>query len=131
MLRSLKRQRKQQRLTPFESFVDSEEQLSEWEREIDQQTSDLIDWLLSQWSKVPQFSEHYTKEKANFLAVKGLYLLFDASEKKPTQNVTLEFSLKTPLTIRLFLDIQLKAIETSLINDVDQQFFAIPGQFRL
>ena len=45
MLRSLKRQRKQQRLTPFESFVDSEEQLSEWEREIEQPASDLIDLL--------------------------------------------------------------------------------------
>ncbi len=69
MLRSLKKQRKQQRLAPFESFIDSEEQLIEWEREIEQPASDLIDWLLSQWSKVPQFDEHYTKEKAYFLAV--------------------------------------------------------------
>ncbi len=44
MLRSLKRQRKQQRLAPFESFIDSEEQLIEWEREIDQPASDLGDF---------------------------------------------------------------------------------------
>ena len=127
--RQRKRQQKQQQpsLNPLQ--FPSVFNLSE--REIEQEFSALIDWLLEQWSQVPQLVEDFTLSEARQIAHKALRLLFDAVAQKPPQDVSIEWKISPRFTIHIFFSPDPPSIDTLVLDTIDKQVFDLTGEFIL
>ena len=64
VLRSLKQQRKLERLSSPPFPTTPTEVVSPSERDSEREVSDFIDWLLSQWATVPHLTKYFTFEQA-------------------------------------------------------------------
>ena len=127
----LKQRRKLQRLSSPALPTTPTEVVSPSDLEIAQSASDLIDWLLEQWSLIPQLVEDFTLEQARQLANEALYLLLDNVAQEPHRAVDVESKLSDRFTIHLFFKPQPPSIKTLVLDTIDKQAFELTGEFRL
>lgn len=127
----LKRQRKRQRLSSPPLLSTTRELVRGADPEIAQSASDLIDWLLEQWSTVPQLVEDFTYPQAQRLANEALYLFIDAVTQKKPPTLSMEFALSDRFTLLLFFEAQSLSIESKLLDHLDKTIFDFPDQFKL
>ena len=145
VLRSLKRRRKQlqqqrqqKQLTEVEltdnsprHLTTSDPVVSPSDRKLEQEFSAVIDWLLEQWSRVPQLVEDFTFEQARQLANEALHLLLDTIAQKPHREVSVEWKLSARFTILLFFKPHPPSIDTLVLDTIDKQVFDLTGKFIL
>ena len=135
VLRSLKQQRKRERLSSPPLPPTPTQVVSPSERDIEREVSAFSDWLLSQWAAIPPLTkyltEYFTFEQAQFFAAQSFYVLLKAWGGDYSQDVSTEYDLNPRFTLLLFLDSQSLSITTRVIDRIDKTINEFPTQFKL
>ncbi len=121
----LKQQRKQQRQNPPPLIPDPYAPISPSLFSIDPEIAKMIEWLIEQWSTVPEFTDHFTFKEAVVIAEDALNLLFSRYAEDPEHNLSLELELNTRFTIYLFLCLEPLSIETRVVDRHRNHIFEI------
>ena len=125
------RKQKQQRLSSPPLTSNSPENSRELDQAFNRIASALIDWLLEQWSTVPHFTLDFTVDEAKRIANEALALLLKDVEKKPGQNVSIEWAISDRFTIHIFFNLQLLSIDTLVVDNIDKKIFDLPGEITI
>ena len=119
-------------LNPFPNVLfQSDQYFSPADCQFNQLISNLIGWLLSEWSDVPPFYNSFTFDQAQAFAGQSLFLLLETWDGERSENTSVEYKINERFTILLFIDTQSLALKTKIVDNFDQIIFDIPGQFKL
>ena len=119
-------------LNPFPKLLfQSAQYYTPLDRQFNQLISNLIEWLLTEWSTIPSFYNSFTFDQAQAFAGQSLYLLLETWGGDFSENASVEYKISDRFTILLFFHSQSLSIETKIVDNFDQLIFVIPTQFKL
>ena len=131
VLRSLKQQRKRERLSSPPLPTTPTEVVSPSDLEFAQSSSEPIPWLLSQWSTIPHFTEDFTLSEAEQIANRALHFLLKKVTQHRPRNISVEYNLSDRFNLFLSLESQSFSIKTKVVDRLDKTTFDFPERFRL